>query len=251
MNYCTNCGREIGSAQVCEGCGTPVAAAPSFNDETRIVDIRPDDTARMSPPPPPPPLPEREPRRSFPYGMLAAALVLAAVFGLLLGWGLKNGFRLSAAPTATLTPLPAASATPQAPSEPSVLPPAVATPADASPAAEPSAAAPTVAPPVVARPPRAECANPFVEASVTRATQPDYPQSARDLNLGPVSVEIEVTIGPDGEIKDAEVYRSSTNLAIDQSALRAARASTYAPKIVNCNPVAGRYLFRADFSPDS
>ncbi len=39
-------------------------------------------------------------------------------------------------------------------------------------------------------------------------------------------------------------------MAIDQAALRAARQSTYSPKLVNCSPTTGDYIFRADFQPD-
>ncbi len=39
-------------------------------------------------------------------------------------------------------------------------------------------------------------------------------------------------------------------MAIDQAALRAARESTYSPKLVDCSPTTGDYLFRADFQPD-
>lgn len=99
--------------------------------------------------------------------------------------------------------------------------------------------------------PKPACANPNVEATVTNPVQPDYPESARDLGLGPVSVEVEVTVGPSGNLVTASIFKSSNNMSIDQAALRAARQSTYSPKLVNCSPTTGNYLFRADFQPDS
>jgi outer membrane biosynthesis protein TonB len=39
-------------------------------------------------------------------------------------------------------------------------------------------------------------------------------------------------------------------MAIDQAALRAARQSQYSPKIVNCQPTTGSYIFNAQFNPD-
>ena len=99
--------------------------------------------------------------------------------------------------------------------------------------------------------PKPACANPNVEATVTNAVQPDYPESARDLGLGAVSVEIEVTVGPSGNLISATVYKSASNMAIDQAALRAARQSAYSPKLINCQPTTGNYLFRADFQPDT
>jgi TonB family protein len=89
-----------------------------------------------------------------------------------------------------------------------------------------------------------------VDASVTNAVQPEYPESAKDMNMGPVTVQIEVTVGPSGNLVGAKIYKSGNNMAIDQAALRAARESTYSPKLVDCNAVEGDYLFRADFQPD-
>jgi TonB family protein len=57
-------------------------------------------------------------------------------------------------------------------------------------------------------------------------------------------------VGPSGNLVGTKIYKSSNNMAIDQAALRAARQSTYSPKLVNCQPVEGDYLFRADFQPD-
>ncbi|HEY6325595.1 MAG TPA: energy transducer TonB [Candidatus Cybelea sp.] len=98
--------------------------------------------------------------------------------------------------------------------------------------------------------PKPACANPNVEATVTNAVQPEYPQSALDLGLGAVTVNVEVTVGPSGNLITASVYKSSSNMAIDQAALRAARQSSYSPKLINCQPTTGNYLFRADFQPD-
>jgi protein TonB len=98
--------------------------------------------------------------------------------------------------------------------------------------------------------PKPACANPNVEATVTNPVQPDYPESAKDLGLGAVTVEVEVTVGPSGNLIGVKVYKSSSNMAIDQAALRAARESSYSPKLVDCSPTTGDYLFRADFQPD-
>jgi TonB family protein len=68
--------------------------------------------------------------------------------------------------------------------------------------------------------------------------------------LDVVSVFVEVTIDAQGRLVDTKIYRSSGNAAIDQAALRAARQSSYAPKIVDCVPVEGTYIFHADFQPN-
>ena len=94
------------------------------------------------------------------------------------------------------------------------------------------------------------CSNPNQEASVINAMSPDYPESVRDLGLGRVSVLVQVTIDAEGRLVDAKIFQSSNNAAIDQSALRAARQTTYAPRIANCAPVEGTYIFHADFEPN-
>lgn len=94
------------------------------------------------------------------------------------------------------------------------------------------------------------CSNPNKEASVIEPMSPNYPDSARDLGLGTVSVLVQVTIDAQGRLVDARIYGSSNNAAIDQAALLAARQSRYAPRIANCAPVDGTYIFHADFAPN-
>ncbi|MGP8101712.1 MAG: TonB family protein [Candidatus Cybelea sp.] len=101
--------------------------------------------------------------------------------------------------------------------------------------------------PVAAR----ACAEPNREATVTKAEQPEYPQSAKPLGLGPVSVQIAITVDPSGNIVETHVYKSSGNQAIDEAALKAASGSKYSPRLVNCQAVVGKYLFRSDFEPDT
>lgn len=96
--------------------------------------------------------------------------------------------------------------------------------------------------------PAPACANPNRDASVTNAVPPDYPDSARDINLGPVTVLVQVTLDANGALVSTKIAQSSDNAAIDQAAVRAARESTYAARLVNCEPTAGDYIFRADFA---
>jgi TonB family protein len=60
-----------------------------------------------------------------------------------------------------------------------------------------------------------------------------------------------VTIGPTGNLVDAKISQSAGNMALDQAALAAARQSTYAPKIVDCQPTTGSYYFKVTFDPNS
>lgn len=102
--------------------------------------------------------------------------------------------------------------------------------------------APTQAPPA--------CKTPYQDATAPNQVPPDYPEAARSLGLGPVTVLVQVTISATGSLQSAKIYQSSNNMSIDQSALSAARQSSYSPKIVNCKPVEGTYLFRAQFDPN-
>ena len=99
--------------------------------------------------------------------------------------------------------------------------------------------------------PKPACKTPYQDATVVNQAQPEYPDAARDQGLGEVQVAVQVTIGPSGGLIDAKIAQSANNMALDQAALAAARQSTYAPKVVNCQPVTGDYLFRVTFDPNS
>jgi TonB family protein len=97
---------------------------------------------------------------------------------------------------------------------------------------------------------RRACApNPNVEATVADAVKPEYPESARNRGFGRSTVEVEVSVGPVGSVLGTRVTKSSGNSLIDDATVRAARESTYSPKLVNCQPTQGSYLFRAVFQP--
>jgi TonB family protein len=93
------------------------------------------------------------------------------------------------------------------------------------------------------------CPHPNAEATATDQVSTQYPARARNSGFRSATVEVEVTVGPSGNLVEARVVKSSGNLSIDEAALRAARESTYSPKLVDCNPVQGNYLFRAKVQP--
>jgi protein TonB len=109
-------------------------------------------------------------------------------------------------------------------------------------------APPSTAPPATpAATPKPACAQPHVDATVTRPVEPDYPDMARQQGAtGTVQVKVTLTAG--GGVSSASVYRTSGNQSLDNAAVAAAQQSSYSPEIDNCQPVAGSYLFRADFS---
>ncbi|MFZ0033087.1 MAG: M56 family metallopeptidase [Candidatus Cybelea sp.] len=91
----------------------------------------------------------------------------------------------------------------------------------------------------------AACANPNVEAAVTNPARPVMPHGLHVSG----KVEVAVTIDPTGQAVAAKFIHSSGYPAMDRAVVDAALKSTYSPKIVNCAPVQGAYLFRADFAP--
>jgi periplasmic protein TonB len=97
---------------------------------------------------------------------------------------------------------------------------------------------------------QASCPVPNKAATVIDKADAEYPESVEELNLGNVDVGVEVTVGASGQLQAASIYSSSHNSQLDQSALRAARSSTYSPELVNCVPTVGTYLFLVTFSQD-
>ena len=92
------------------------------------------------------------------------------------------------------------------------------------------------------------CAVPNKEAAIKGvAADADYPAIAKEQGaVG--SVEVEVTLDETGAVQGVSVYKSSGSEALDNSALQAAKATSYAPATVDCVPQPGRYLFRHDFT---
>ncbi len=121
--------------------------------------------------------------------------------------------------------------------------------ANAAPAAAPVVAAtpaPTAAPTPTPTP-KPQCAVPNADATTTQAVEPDYPDIARQQGaVG--TTQVKVSLDATGHVLDASVNKSAGNQALDQAAMKAARASSFAPEVVNCVKTAGSYIFRADFT---
>jgi TonB family protein len=110
------------------------------------------------------------------------------------------------------------------------------------------AAAPSMSPVPSATPAgESSCTRPDTPVTLLQAESPDLPAAARDLGPGPIKVQVLVTVDASGNVVKTGISKSSTNFAVDQAAVRAARKSKYAPKLVNCQPVQGDYLFEASF----
>jgi len=102
---------------------------------------------------------------------------------------------------------------------------------------------------VLVRSPAHACGAGDQDIAVLTAPTPQYPESARSLGLGSVTVFVLVTIAPNGRLIDARVSASSGNADIDRAAVAVARSSTYSPKLRNCMPVVGQIYFPANFDP--
>lgn len=95
--------------------------------------------------------------------------------------------------------------------------------------------------------PKPACANPNADATTTQAVEPDYPDIARQQGaVG--TTQVKVSLDAAGHVLDASVQKSAGNAALDQAAVKAAKASSFAPETVNCVKTAGSYIFRADFT---
>lgn len=93
------------------------------------------------------------------------------------------------------------------------------------------------------------CAMPFKSASATGAVAPDFPRAGMGSPL-PVKVLVAVAIDANGKVTDDWLVAPAPFVAFNNSAIRAAEQTTYAPAISRCRPVPGVYLFHAEFSQD-
>jgi outer membrane biosynthesis protein TonB len=50
-------------------------------------------------------------------------------------------------------------------------------------------------------------------------------------------------------VQEATIYTSTGSDHLDKAAIATVKASTFAPKVVYCEPVSGVYRFTVDFTP--
>jgi TonB family protein len=85
------------------------------------------------------------------------------------------------------------------------------------------------------------CKIPNRDAVVSHAVKPVLPSSVHPTDVE--SVYVAVTIGPDGHLLNERIASSSNNPAVDRAVLDALRKSTFSPKVTNCQPTTGTYLY--------
>jgi TonB family protein len=95
------------------------------------------------------------------------------------------------------------------------------------------------------------CNQPDHDVTLVRTASTQYPDSARDLGLGPLTAIVVVTVDANGTVTSATISKSSGNGAVDRAAITAARLSAYAPQLVSCVATGGIFAFNAQFDPGS
>jgi TonB family protein len=98
----------------------------------------------------------------------------------------------------------------------------------------------------VETPARSTCLVKDHQAALAQSYDADYPAVAHALGVQGKTF-VRVSLEKTGAVKSSTVERSSGNKSLDDSALYSARASTYTPAIVACQPVDGEYLVEVDF----
>ena len=82
------------------------------------------------------------------------------------------------------------------------------------------------------------------DADVLKAEVPDTMPDSEGDKFAIVAVQV----APDGTVVKAKIYRTSGDLLFDQASVRAARHSTFTPKVVDCKPVEGTVYFRTSLT---
>jgi TonB family protein len=91
------------------------------------------------------------------------------------------------------------------------------------------------------------CPKPYTEARIDgHPVQPQYPAIARVTGESGL-VMVRLRLNADGSVASASIYKSSGFVSLDRSAIQAASSTHYLPELFRCEPVAGAYIFRAEF----
>lgn len=93
--------------------------------------------------------------------------------------------------------------------------------------------------------PKPACSAPDVAA---RAIDTITPETPEDSDANGAQAKVRVDLDANGAVTGVSVYQSSGDQRLDSAAMRAARASRYAPELRDCKDVPGSYLFTVDFS---
>lgn len=84
------------------------------------------------------------------------------------------------------------------------------------------------------------------EATIVEA---DYPRNFSPDFEGPLAATVLVVVGADGSVEKASISKSSGDLAFNMASIRAAKASKYSPKVVDCKAVEAAVPFETTITP--
>jgi TonB family protein len=84
------------------------------------------------------------------------------------------------------------------------------------------------------------------DAGISGAPYFEMPVTAWAEDVSGIAV-VKIDITSKGDLAAANLFSSSGNYWLDQAALRSARLTHYTPEVVNCEQVAGSYLYEVDF----
>jgi hypothetical protein len=92
------------------------------------------------------------------------------------------------------------------------------------------------------------CAQPNSDAHTIKVVEAKYtPLAAVAATQG--TVDVKVTLTETGDVRSAKVYRQTVGdrpgaADLIRASILAAGTSTYAPEVINCRPISGKYLFK-------
>jgi protein TonB len=101
--------------------------------------------------------------------------------------------------------------------------------------------------PVAPTAPGPACSDPNVEAKTLSAVSPDRTAGGFAADTNAIAM-IKVDLDAEGRVTSVSVYASTGSMELDRAAMDAARESTYAPEMRDCQAVPGSYLFKVEFS---
>ena len=90
------------------------------------------------------------------------------------------------------------------------------------------------------------CGDPYHYERLSRGATPVYPLAAGAAGISGRAT-VKVTLGNDGSVVNATIYRSSGYDSLDSAAIDAAKNSSFEPETFRCVGYPGSYLFTADF----
>lgn len=83
---------------------------------------------------------------------------------------------------------------------------------------------------------------------IVRQISPRYPTDVECMLLGPIEIEILVSVASDGTMNGYSYVLVSSNAELNRDALRVAEQSTYQPALANCWRVAGTVLVTVTYT---